>query len=102
MSFFSLVKFYFFVGTVGTAGTWRPDAIAVGTFFGILGTCSHVFFGNKISEKIGGNMGTSRSDAIYKMFPLFFSGNTQKKMFPLFFAGTWEHSFFSEFIFIEI
>ena len=101
------------MGTAGTAGTWRPDATGVGTFFGILGNVP-TSFGNKISEKIGGNMGTSHSDAIYKMFPLFFSGNPQKKMFPLFFAGTWEHlsgnilagtwehSFFSEFIFIEI
>ena len=43
--FFSLVKFYFFVGTVGTAGTSRQDAIGVGTFLAFLGTRS-------------GNMGT--------------------------------------------
>lgn len=50
VSFFSLVKFYFFVGTVGTAGTSRQDAIAVGTFFGILGTCSHVFWEQNIGK----------------------------------------------------
>ena len=70
--FFSpLVKFYFFVGTVGTAGTWRSDATAVGTFFGILGTCSQKTWEQNIG-KDRWNMGTSRSDAIYKMFPLLF------------------------------
>ena len=48
-------------------------------------------------------MGTSRSDATYKMFPLFFAGTWEHCFFsgniP---AGTWEHCFFSEFIFIEI
>ena len=42
---FFFVKFYFFVGTAGTAGTARQDAIGVGTFLAFLGTRS-------------GNMGT--------------------------------------------
>ena len=34
---FSLVKFYFFVGTAGTAGTWRYYANLSGNIFGFFG-----------------------------------------------------------------
>ena len=101
------------MGTVGTVGTWRSDAIAVGTFFGIVGTCSHVFW----EQNIGKDRWEHGNIAFWRHLqnvPTVFLVGTRKKMFPLFFAGTWEHlsgnipagtwehSFFSEFIFIEI
>ena len=86
-AFFSLVKFYFFVGTVGTVGTWRHYAIAVGTFLAFLGTQSgntgtssgnisvgtrehrvgtfQWEHGNIEWEHFSGNMGTSSGNIIF-------------------------------------
>ena len=96
VSFFSLVKFYFFVGTVGTAGTWRSDAIAVGTFFGILGTCSHVFW----EQNIGKDRWEHGNIAFWRHLqnvPTVFLVGTRKKNVPIVLRGNmgtleWEHS----------
>ena len=66
--FFFLLKFYFFVGTVGTVGTWRQDAIGVGTFFGFLGTRS-------------GNMGTLSGNIEWEHGNIIFRANLSSLKF---------------------
>ena len=90
------------MGTVGTVGTWRSDATAVGTFFGILGTCSHVFWEQNIGKDRWehGNIALLRH---LQNVPTVFLVGTRKKNVPTVFLR--EHGntvFFSEFIFIEI